>query len=383
MISFRCDCGKQLQAREAFAGQATTCPACGKQLTIPAAEALQAGEPPMVLPAAAPRDRRRDWDEEIVRPGLPQTFRTSGMAIAALILGIGSFCVPLLLGLPAIVLGILGLVAVSKGQGRVSGRGMAISGIILGTLTTFILLPVAYFAVHEVRLAAAKAQDMNNLKQIDLALIDYADTYRGQMPPATVYSKDGRPLLSWRVLILGFIEQQQLYKEFHLDEPWDSPHNMQFVQRMPKLFASPLEPGEEKQGLTHYMVFVGSDSNDNPRAPFINDPRSLEPCPLLGPGLFWTAGGAPRFPTTFVDGTSNTILVAEGADPVPWTKPQELPFSPRGPLPKLSTAFSGGSNVGLADGSVRFLQLDRLNPETLRAAITANGGEIPPNDWDN
>ena len=73
---------------------------------------------------------------------------------------------------------------------------------------------------------------MNNLKQIGLAMHNYHDA-RGRLPAAYTVDKDGKPLLSWRVLILPYTEEAALYKEFHLDEPWDSEHNKNLIARMP------------------------------------------------------------------------------------------------------------------------------------------------------
>src|SRR5437016_5495874 len=60
-----------------------------------------------------------------------------------------------------------------------------------------------------------------------------------RLPPAVVYGRDGTPLLSWRVLVLPYLGQQDLYEQFHLDEPWDSPHNLQLLPKMPVLYAPP------------------------------------------------------------------------------------------------------------------------------------------------
>src|SRR5262249_49160883 len=73
-------------------------------------------------------------------------------------------------------------------------------------------------AVQKTRGAAARLQSQNNLKQLLLATINYADSY-GHLPAQAIFGKDGKPLLSWRVTILPFLEGEALYKEFHLDEP--------------------------------------------------------------------------------------------------------------------------------------------------------------------
>src|SRR5262249_21734482 len=79
-------------------------------------------------------------------------------------------------------------------------------------------------AVAQVRVATRRMQSTNNLKQIALAMHSYHDTM-GRFPPAIVRDKEGKPLYSWRVLLLPYLEQQNLYNQFKLDEPWDSEHN--------------------------------------------------------------------------------------------------------------------------------------------------------------
>jgi hypothetical protein len=165
----------------------------------------------------------------------------------------------------------------------------------------------------------------------------YRDTHN-RMAPAAVYGKDGRPLYSWRVLLLGFLEREDLLQQFHLDEPWDSPHNKQFVQQMPSVFAHPRDPNGNRQGLTHYQVFVGTDPEPEPRPPFLSRSNPLDLEPLQGwffPGRapLFQARGAVLSYGSFTDGASNTILAAEAADPVPWTAPQDLVYSRGSPCP--------------------------------------------------
>src|SRR5882724_3710147 len=83
--------------------------------------------------------------------------------------------------------------------------------------------------------------------------------------PADVRGKGGKPLLSWRVQILPFLEQQALFTEFHLDEPWDSPHNKALLERMPATFAVPSTPADP--GMTFYRGFSGKQTIFDPTAP--------------------------------------------------------------------------------------------------------------------
>jgi prepilin-type processing-associated H-X9-DG protein len=201
-------------------------------------------------------------------------------------------------------------------------------------------------AVQKVREASSRMTSQNNLRQMALAMHNYHDA-NGRFPAAAICDKAGKPLLSWRVAILPYVEQNDLYNKFHLDEPWDSKHNITLLPLMPAIYA----PGASKPGDTksYYRVFVG------PQALFEYDKG--------------------RRIADITDGTSNTWLVAEAAEAVPWTKPEELVYDPDKPVPKLGNFFNNGFNVVYADGSVHFIK-STLPEATIRALITHAGGEI-------
>jgi prepilin-type processing-associated H-X9-DG protein len=207
-----------------------------------------------------------------------------------------------------------------------------------------LLLP----ALQSAREAARRAQCTNNLKQIGLAMHNY-HSVNNAFPPAAVAGKTGKPLLSWRVALLPYLEQNELYKQFHLDEPWDSPHNKTLIDYMPAAFACPSTRNDK--GMTTYRTFVG------PRTAF----EGLKPHTLA----------------EFLDGTSNTLLVVESTNSVPWTKPDDLPFDPNPTKPLVTPGSNhpGGFNALFADGTVRFIKLT-ISQTVLRALITRNGGEI-------
>jgi uncharacterized protein (TIGR03067 family)/prepilin-type processing-associated H-X9-DG protein len=199
---------------------------------------------------------------------------------------------------------------------------------------------------------AGRGQDANNLKQIALAFHNYHDTFKG-LPAHAIYSKDGKKaLLSWRVAILPFIEQNNLYMQFKLDEPWDSEHNKKLIPMMPRVYM-PLGMGKKDKmddGKTYYVVFTG------PNTPF--------------------DGNKMMMFQMFTDGTSNTGLIFEAKDPVIWTKPDDLVLpKPGEKLPELGGMFKSGMNMAFADGSVRWTRRD-IEPATLRALITPAGGEV-------
>jgi prepilin-type processing-associated H-X9-DG protein len=205
-------------------------------------------------------------------------------------------------------------------------------------------------AMIPLREAAQRSRSTNHLRQIGLAMHNFHDTV-GAFPAAASYDKDGKPLLSWRVHILPYLEQDALYREFKLDEPWDSEHNKKLIAKMPAIYAVP-DSKPSLAGGTFYQGFVGKGAAFEGKR---------------GIGLL-----------NFTDGTSNTILVVEAAKDVPWTKPEDLPFDADAKmLPKLGGHFEGGFNALYADGSVRFLK-DTIKSEILKAFITRNGGEVIP-----
>ncbi|HVK15443.1 MAG TPA: DUF1559 domain-containing protein [Fimbriiglobus sp.] len=206
-------------------------------------------------------------------------------------------------------------------------------------------------AVQKVREAASRTQSMNNMKQIALAMHNYHDAY-GALPPAAIVDRKGKKLLSWRVMILPYIEQDNLYKQFKLDEPWDSEHNKKLIPMMPKTYADPRMPYEP--GKTYYKVFVGKNA-----------------------GFDWLKGH--KFPGSFPDGTSNTIMTAAAGEPVVWTKPDDFEFDAEKGPPDLSKPFPNVL-VGMFDGSVRVLN-PKISRDTLKHAIMRDDGMVLGNDF--
>jgi len=115
-----------------------------------------------------------------------------------------------------------------------------------------------------VQTARVRAKAKKNLNTIVLGLQNYADKNKGRMPPPAVIDKNGKRLLSWRVLILPYIEHKDLYEQFHLDEPWDSEHNKKLLAKMPAVFASN-PPGGKKSHETYYQALVGSGGSEGGR----------------------------------------------------------------------------------------------------------------------
>ena len=201
-------------------------------------------------------------------------------------------------------------------------------------------------AISKIRLESLQIQNANNLKQIGLALHNYEATYRTW---PTNIEKNGKPLLSWRVAILPYMEEDNLYRQFNLDEPWDSAHNRALAAKMPQVFRL---PGTAKTtSVTHYQGFVGKGA-------FLEPGKKLKTIDLR-------------------DGSSNTIIVVEAQTPVLWTKPEDLPFDAGKPVPPLGALLQNGFHACFGDASVLLLPTD-MNERLLRLLIDRDDGQPIP-----
>ena len=204
-------------------------------------------------------------------------------------------------------------------------------------------------AFQSAREAARRMQCSNNMKQIALAIHNYADKYKS-FPPAYTVDSDGNRLHSWRTLILPYMEESQLVSKIDFSKPWDHPDNAFAAGREIPSYKCP--SSNLAAGQTLYLAIV--------------DPQSIFP------------GETQITFREITDGTSNTVMVYE-TDPaksVHWMDPSD------GDLTEFLAAFSGsyrhshtgGANCTFADGSVRFLSRTTA-PATLRSLATVSGGE--------
>jgi len=203
-------------------------------------------------------------------------------------------------------------------------------------------------ATDAAREAARRVQSTNNLKQIALAMHIYHDVKKG-FPARANVDANGKPLLSWRVHILPYVEQDALYKEFHLNEPWDSEHNKKLIAKMPAIYRQP--NGDSKEFKTNYLVPVAKGTIF----------ETLQPCKL----------------NSIIDGTSTTIMVVEASldRSVEWTKPDDLELDLAAPFKGLVGLRPNGFYAAFADGSVQFLS-EKVGAESLRGFLTKAGGEV-------
>lgn len=213
------------------------------------------------------------------------------------------------------------------------------------------ILPIAIGmllpAVQQTRAAARRTQSMNNTRQMTLAALNYESAYK-HFPTQASYDKNGKPLLSWRVHVLPFMEQQELYDQFHLDEPWDSPHNKKLIKKMPQAYASPSVG--DLGGKTVYLGIAGEGMM------FGKD--------KIGFGQIF-------------DGSSNTVLMVE-ANPshaVEWTRPVDYQVDTNNPLDGLGGVQPGGFIATFADGSAHFIRPD-IDPRTWLNLLTIGDGNV-------
>ena len=202
--------------------------------------------------------------------------------------------------------------------------------------------------------AALRTQNADNLKQIAAALLAYKDAHAHRLPPPAALDKDGKPLYSWRVLILPYLGEKKLFKQFNLKEQWDSPHNRRLLEKMPTVYAPPgqskVKDKTKAPVATYYQVFVGN-------------------------GAGFVGGESLLYPASFPDGLANTIMLAEAARAVPWSKPADLDYELNKPLPQLGAFFPDAFHVAMFNGSVLNFKKD-FDPKEMQNVITRAGNEL-------
>ena len=229
------------------------------------------------------------------------------------------------------------------------------SGIVSLAAPTLLasLLPAAQAA----REAAWRTASVHNLKQLMGALHNHHDTF-GALPAACSVNKDGKALLSWRVHILPFMEQQVLYEKFHLDEPWDSEHNKKLIPQMPKIFRAPSSTAAAQK--TNYLGVRGKGYM------FVPAKNASPP----GTGVLGTRLAE------VLDGASGTITVVEANDEsaVVWTKPDDFEPNEQDMQKGLLGLYPNGFHAAYADGSVRFVS-QSVDKSVLKTMFTKAGGD--------
>jgi hypothetical protein len=267
-----------------------------------------------------------------------------------------------LVWLLAFVCSLLGLALGSK---KLALRGSRAANWAFGLTLAGVAVNLLGGGVQVQRYAATLVVLQGKLTQLAVAMHTYHEA-RGQFPPSAFCDKDGRPLLSWRVLLLPYVDEGDLYQQFNLNEPWDSPHNLGLQEKMPPIYVLPdgFRPPAEPYA-TFFQVFTG-------------------------PGAAFEGCKGMNFKEDFPDGISNTLLIVTSEKAVPWTKPADLDYAPGRPLPVLGVRlrfgtphlFANTAWVGLAfaDGHARCIAPERVTQKSLRAWISRNGNDSPDPD---
>jgi len=301
-IPFACPhCQEQTLVEDEFAGQSGPCATCGKSITVPFI-----------------RSDEQFAENEVVT-GL--VHRPGASARAVILLTVGA----------------------------VLAGGAAI-GLVVAFLFPALGMARSFAHTHNCD---------SNLQRIGLALQAY-ELDHGTLPPAFIPGPNGKPMHSWRVLLLPYLDEDGLYSNYNFAEPWDSLANQQLTTRMPRVYACPADPDSHALGESNYMVVVG--------------PETMFP------------GSKSRSTDSVLDDLASTILVVEvpiyGAS---WLKPEDLKieqmqFSINGGLGKdMGSYHPDGAHTLMADGNVRFLS-DLIPSDFLEGMTTADGGELIP--WD-
>jgi len=234
------------------------------------------------------------------------------------------------------------------GSGVKRPRPLAMAAVLAVSL--WCIIPILMTALNNPRDPVWRIQCHNHLRQVSLAVLNY-ESRHGSLPPAYTVDDTGRPLHSWRTLLLPYLEHKHLYDQLALDEPWDSPHNRQFHDRFPRIYDCPGSSGQSNE--TSYMVVVGDETAFPP-------------------------GGEARRLSDLTDGPSNTILVVEVKNAgTHWMEPVDLQFDQlafRIGEGEIDSHHSGLAHVVLADGAAHALPAN-IRPANLRAMLTAAAGD--------
>jgi prepilin-type processing-associated H-X9-DG protein len=220
--------------------------------------------------------------------------------------------------------------------------------VALGIILVLILLLLPN--VRSAGGAARRSQCQNNLRNIALALQGYANAHNA-LPPAYTVGADGRPLHSWRTLILPYLDEQELYKTIDLSKPWDDPVNSTAFHTRLAIYLCPSAQSARSRNETPYLAVVGPNACFLPRAP-----RPLK---------------------DITDRHAATLMVVEAdeAHAVPWMAPSDASDSlVMGLGPDTTFHHPGGTNAAFVDGHISFL-FSNMSPEIRRMLISIAGND--------
>lgn len=369
-----------MEFEDSFAGRAATCAACERDVAIPAklkkcvgcgrslaiasvecpacgADALLGAQPlvpiePDALPAAAddrPSKRRFSW-----------------ISVLSFASGVAALGIWLVAGPIAFVSGSIALVRIRTSQGRLRGQRLAITGIwlaILGFFTSaawWLVVGPFYYGVVPPVLGGVQdraylTQCTRRVQRIAAALNSYHQQW-GSFPPAVSYDAAGRPMHSWRVLLLPHLGEHELYAKYRLSEPWDSVINLDAAESMPDAYRCPADsfgsPQRDSVPTTSFLAITGS----NTAFPFDSVINRFQ----------------------IRDPLRDTIVVAETSlSAIPWTQPEDMVLTATSPnTGDVSSMHDAGFHAVMADGAVRYFD-EVMSDEELRSYFTISGGDSP------
>ncbi len=354
------DCLREFTFPAERGGHTATCPGCRSPLRLPvvAAHAKKLQTQKLLEKAAEEEETFRSRFEE----SAPEVFQPAAFSlfcgvIALLVFGALMMSqahrlnlwlagIAFLAGMAGLLLALFALITLRMNSQVYKGKWFAIAGLLVSTLFG-ILLPWAPARASWQTLKDREKESVYREHIGEIALGHFKFSEKHGHLPDDLLDPDGKPLLSWRVAILPFVGETELYNSFKLDEPWDSEANARLVALMPGVF------------------FSASSLNGKGDATFQH---------LIGENSLY---GNPDLPPTLEtldkgDGRSNTLLLVEAdlSVAVPWTRPADLVVDPEAPLSGLR--FSG--LAAFADGTVVRLP-NKLTDGDLTAYMTVSGGE--------
>jgi RNA polymerase sigma factor (sigma-70 family) len=233
------------------------------------------------------------------------------------------------------------------GGAAAGGPGEALQGTVVERIKVDAKAPTpGTFAKRESNYLQ-RLDTREKLKQLMIAIHNYEATY-GHLPHDIVDEK-GKPLLSWRVQLLPYLEQANLYRLFKLNEPWDSEHNKKLLVGL-RVYSSGIDPKDLTE--THFQTFTG-------------------------PGVAFNEPGKKVKFADITDGTVSTIGVAEVGPAVPWTKPADVAYHPGKAFANVEWPFANAIQFATASGDTWTVKPD-IGELILRRMIERNDSEVVP-----
>lgn len=246
---------------------------------------------------------------------------------------------------------------------RPMSAGMIVLLVFGGLGSAALVVTIAFMAlfpaIGAARKMVHKRSCASNLVQIGMALRAY-EAAHGTLPPAYIPDATGKPMHSWRVLLLPYLNERGLYARYDFDEPWDGPNNTQLVMHMPDVYRCPADPDARALGETSYMVITGAET-------FFPD---AEPTSIK---------------RAQDDLTTSILVVETQVTGVTWLSPRDLKADRMqyvvngGFGQEMGSHHARGAHVLLADGTVLFLD-DATPADYIEGMTTTSGSEPIP--WD-